>query len=966
MLNRLLSIFLLGWALLGGSGPVMATPPQPSAAPPATTVPIVEYYNANLRHYFITGNPAEMAALDNGTLRGWTRTGYQFDAPAESPVAVGQNSVCRYYGRPEAGLDSHFYSASPEECAAVGKKFASSWALESANVFKAHLPDTASGACPAGTMPVYRLFNNRFDANHRYTTNAAVRLAMLAAGFIAEGYGPSFVAFCVPVPKPPAGTSASFDVSAITPDNFDFAAKATYASSSEAASTYTWDFGDGSTATGATVSHRYTASGTFTVVLTVKGTKNSVAVAVKGVTATVTTIAEPPSASITVIGISPDTFDFNSVATASTGAAIVGHAWNFGDGATGNGPTSSHKYVQSGTYTVVLTVTDDKSKSATASKTVAATVAAAGGPPTATISAAMVTADTYKLDAIASTPNGVTVNSYTWNFGDGSSATGASVTHKYSASGSYIVSLTVKDSRGMMTTATRNIIVEIPTVTTAPPLPPTPPVAPPLPPAPPPTVGAPGTWTQYATSYSAGTEAEYQSWYNLAYDTKRDVFYGVSWGGEIASFSHPAGRWTKLSPNINGGVHNRVTAYDPINDRVWLGSGTGSTLVGVNYFDPNTKQWINHPMTGASPGTQSTMIFDPAGKRFIVFGGWNRLGVHTWSVSPPASAMVSANVPPGPTWDGGIAPDAKKMTHWRSALDTARSRIVYVDTDGTLWALPLTLTGWQHLTPTGTPPPAMTQYVYDAANDALVGWSASPRVAGGDTVPGTTRETWLLPFSTMVWTKAASFSSGQTVPVDTVYVGYAMGYDPVRRQTMLHSLPGTGNYDPSTWAYRYPSGTDAPAPPTPPHRSHRRRHRPLLRRRRRRHRPRRRRRRHRPDAAGPATADGNTGDSLRRQDHQLCASGTCEIGALLLAGVKQAHQHGQRWPANLRLGRRLDAFGNRRHLEHEPRRRHLAAGRRRAGLPDATRPARAPGWCRLRMVSQARQVRALAGRLFRL
>jgi hypothetical protein len=39
-----------------------------------------------------------------------------------------------------------------------------------------------------------------------------------------------------------------------------------------------------------------------------------------------------------------------------------------------------------------------------------------------------------------------------------------------------------------------------------------------------------GTWTKYATSYQAGTDAEYQSWYNLTYDTKRSVIYGVSWG----------------------------------------------------------------------------------------------------------------------------------------------------------------------------------------------------------------------------------------------------------------------------------------------------------------------------------------------------------------------------------------------------------------------------------------------------
>jgi len=330
-------------------------------------------------------------------------------------------------------------------------------------------------------------------------------------------------------------------------------------------------------------------------------------------------------------------------------------------------------------------------------------------------------------------------------------------------------------------------------------------------------VGAPGTWTKYPTSYSAGNEAEYQSWYNLTYDAKRDLFYGVDWDGVIGAFSPTMQKWTKLNPALGGGIHNRVAAYDPHNDRLWLGDGTGSQLLGVNYFDLATKTWVAHPITGARFGTQAAMIYDAPNKRFVVFGGWFRLAVHTFAVDPPASVMVSAGISGGPEWDTTAYKDAKKMTAQRSALDTKRNRIFYVDTDGSLWILPLTLTGWEKVTPAGTPPPPYMQYVYDAANDAIVGWSASPRIAVGDTVAGDTRETWLLSFATMTWTKAASLAGGQTVPPDTVYVGYAMAYDPARQQTILHSLSGASNFDPSTWAYRYPAGGATPAPtPTPP------------------------------------------------------------------------------------------------------------------------------------------------------
>ena len=63
-------------------------------------------------------------------------------------------------------------------------------------MFQIALPDSTTGACPGGTIPVYRVWNNRPDSNHRYTTSLAIRDAMLAHGYIAEGYGPSAVIMC--------------------------------------------------------------------------------------------------------------------------------------------------------------------------------------------------------------------------------------------------------------------------------------------------------------------------------------------------------------------------------------------------------------------------------------------------------------------------------------------------------------------------------------------------------------------------------------------------------------------------------------------------------------------------------------------------------------------------------------------------------------------------------------------------
>ena len=74
----------------------------------------VEYYNPALRHYFVTAYPEEAAALDAGTnVKGWVRTGGQFTVFTEP--AEGLSPVCRFFGTPGLGLNSHFYTANQQE-----------------------------------------------------------------------------------------------------------------------------------------------------------------------------------------------------------------------------------------------------------------------------------------------------------------------------------------------------------------------------------------------------------------------------------------------------------------------------------------------------------------------------------------------------------------------------------------------------------------------------------------------------------------------------------------------------------------------------------------------------------------------------------------------------------------------------------------------------------------------------------
>lgn len=55
------------------------------------------------------------------------------------------------------------------------------------------------GVCADGTVPVYRAFSNRTDANHRYATDRNVRNQMVASYWLAEGDGPDLVVTCAPL-----------------------------------------------------------------------------------------------------------------------------------------------------------------------------------------------------------------------------------------------------------------------------------------------------------------------------------------------------------------------------------------------------------------------------------------------------------------------------------------------------------------------------------------------------------------------------------------------------------------------------------------------------------------------------------------------------------------------------------------------------------------------------------------------
>jgi len=159
-----------------------------------TTTNVVEFYNTTLNHYFITADPNEASAIDNGAAGpGWSRTGSVWKSG-------GPARVCRFYGSPDVdaatgkrkGPNGHFYTISADECALVRED--AGWKFESYDF--SGWPKQADGSCAAGTIAVKRAYNNRFavnDSNHRYTTSDAIYNQMMASGWSGEG-----TVFCAP------------------------------------------------------------------------------------------------------------------------------------------------------------------------------------------------------------------------------------------------------------------------------------------------------------------------------------------------------------------------------------------------------------------------------------------------------------------------------------------------------------------------------------------------------------------------------------------------------------------------------------------------------------------------------------------------------------------------------------------------------------------------------------------------
>ena len=204
-----------------------------------------------------------------------------------------------------------------------------------------------------------------------------------------------------------------------------------------------WNFGDGSSSSQRNPSHTYAAGGEYTVTLTVTDNLGAQGSASKRVTAG-TPANLPPTATFasSCAGLECGFTDGSS----DSDGSLTDWQWDFGDGSSAGEPNPSHVYASDGTYTVILTVTDNEGVEAFTSKQVTVGTPAPNADPVADFSSSCTGLSCAFTDQ-STDPDG-TVAGWSWSFGDGATSTMRNPSRTYASAGTYTVTLTATDNLG--------------------------------------------------------------------------------------------------------------------------------------------------------------------------------------------------------------------------------------------------------------------------------------------------------------------------------------------------------------------------------------------------------------------------------------------------------------------------------------------------------------------------------------
>lgn len=282
-----------------------------------------------------------------------------------------------------------------------------------------------------GTSPIGGLI-----VSHQYTNAGTYDVRMVA---VKGGCTDTIIKQIIINPKPVVNFVANNTSPCPAPVTISFTNNTTGATS------YHWEFGDGSFSGAANPTNTYNANGVYDVLLIATSAFGCVdslrrSAYIKVYPLELAILPDQPGGCIPVtINFSPSVTYTNPVSSVSSPYpyAVTSYTWNFGDGYTSTLSNPSHVYTAYGTYTVSLVITTANGCTQTAYATILA-----GTPPTANFGAnpqtVCVGSPVYFLDS-----SSANVTSWHWEFGDGNSANSSNPTYYYPNPGYYTVKLTV-------------------------------------------------------------------------------------------------------------------------------------------------------------------------------------------------------------------------------------------------------------------------------------------------------------------------------------------------------------------------------------------------------------------------------------------------------------------------------------------------------------------------------------------
>lgn len=232
---------------------------------------------------------------------------------------------------------------------------------QTASTTQGCVPLTVSFTAPAGGGSThFWVFGDGATANQANPTNTFTSPGTYSVAYSATPSGPVIGTITIHVYQRPVPQFTATPTTGCAPLNVNFN-DATSVGSGVTINGYTWVFGDGSIATGASPSHWFTAPGSFYVSLEIQtnlpscnatAVYNDTIVVSQGAVASFTTSPNPATSCTAPLNVS---FTNNS----GTPNPPLTYAWDFGNGNTSTAETPpTQTYSQNGTFTVILTATD--------------------------------------------------------------------------------------------------------------------------------------------------------------------------------------------------------------------------------------------------------------------------------------------------------------------------------------------------------------------------------------------------------------------------------------------------------------------------------------------------------------------------------------------------------------------------------------------------------------------------------